>query len=152
MSLLLITLISISILLAGYFFYGKFIANVFGLTKENITPACKINDGSDFVPASPAILIGQHFAAIAAVGPIAGPILAGSLYGWLPSLLWIAIGAVFIGGVHDFSALVASIRHDAKSVAEVVKLYIGQKAYFLFLIFIWISLLYVIVVLRGISR
>ncbi|MBI2118086.1 MAG: carbon starvation protein A [Elusimicrobia bacterium] len=151
MSLLLITLISISILFAGYFFYGKFIANVFGLTKKNITPACKINDGVDFVPASPVILIGQHFAAIAAVGPIAGPILAASLYGWLPSLLWIAIGAVFIGGVHDFSALVASIRHDAKSVGEVVKLYIGQKAYFLFLCFIWISLLYVIVVFTDLT-
>lgn len=151
MSLLLITLIAISILFAGYFFYGKFIANVFGLTKENITPACKFNDGDDFVPASPAILIGQHFAAIAAVGPIAGPILAASLYGWLPSLLWIALGAVFIGGVHDFSALVASVRHDARSVAEVVKLYIGQKAYFLFLCFIWLSLIYVIVVFTDLT-
>src|SRR3989338_473648 len=130
MSLLLITLISISILLAVYIFYGKFIANVFGLTKENITPACKINDGVDFVPASPPILIGQHFAAIAAVGPIAGPILAGITYGWFPSLIWIALGAVLIGGVHDFSALVASVRHDSKSVAELIKLYVGPRAYY----------------------
>ena len=74
-------------------------------------------DGQDFVPTRPAILLGQHFAAIAAVGPIAGPILAGAQYGWLPGLLWIVFGAVFIGAVHDFSALVISIRHDRRDQA-----------------------------------
>ncbi len=151
MSLLLVTLLATTILLLGYCFYGKFLTQVFDLKKENVTPACRMNDGVDFVPASPPILIGQHFAAIAAVGPIAGPILAGITYGWLPSLIWIALGAVLIGGVHDFAALVASIRHDSKSVAELIKLYVGPRAYYSFLLFIWCSLLYVIVVFTDLT-
>ncbi len=151
MSLLLVTLIAISILLLGYHFYGNFLSRVFDLKKETVTPACKYNDGVDFVPASRPILIGQHFAAIAAVGPIAGPILAGIAYGWVPSLLWISLGAVLIGGVHDFSALIASVRHDSKSVAELIRLYVSPKAYYLFLLFIWCSLLYVIVVFTDLT-
>lgn len=151
MSLLFITLASISVLAAGYWGYGRFLSRAFNLSSETATPAVRINDGVDFVPARPALLVGQHFAAIAAVGPIAGPILGGMTYGWLPALIWIALGAVFIGGLHDFAALVASVRNDARSVADLMRLYVGQKAYVLFLLFIWLSLLYVIVVFTDLT-
>ena len=85
------------------------------------------NDGVDFVPTRPFYLLGQHFSAIAAAGPIAGPILACQQFGWLPALLWIGLGVVFIGAVHDFSTLVASVRHDARSIAEVVRVQLGQR-------------------------
>lgn len=151
MSLLAVTLLSISILLLGYHFYGKFLARAFALDDRRVTPAVEKNDGVDFVPARPSILVGQHFAAIAAVGPIAGPILGGMIYGWLPSLIWIALGAVFIGGLHDFAALVSSVRNGGKSVAELMDRYVGKKAYVLFLLFMWLSLLYVVVVFTDLT-
>ncbi len=151
MSLWAVTLASIAVLAAGYRFYGRFLSRSFELNDNTSTPAARMNDGVDFVPAKPSILVGQHFAAIAAVGPIAGPILGGLTYGWLPALVWIALGAVFIGGLHDFAALVASIRNDARSVAELMRLYVGKKAYVLFLLFIWLSLIYVIVVFTDLT-
>ncbi len=99
----------------------------------------------DFVPTRPFYLFGQHFSAIAAAGPIVGPILACQQFGWLPAILWITIGVIFIGAVHDFTTLVASVRHDAKSIAEVVKHSLGPKAWVAILLFIWIALVYVIV-------
>lgn len=131
--------------------YGRWMDKIFGVSKARQTPAVRHNDGQDFVPTRPAILLGQHFAAIAAVGPIAGPILAGIHYGWLPGILWIALGAVFIGAVHDFSCLMASVRHGARSIGEVVGLYMGKKASVLFSLFIWLSLIYVIVVFADLT-
>jgi carbon starvation protein len=96
-------------------------------------------------------LLGQHFSAIAAAGPIVGPILAGIYFGWLPALLWILVGSIFIGGVHDMTALVASIRHKARSIAEVVRDHMSQLSYVLFLIFIWIALVYIIVAFTDIT-
>ena len=151
MSLLLVTSIVIGIFLSGYWIYGRFLASAFRLRRENLTPAVQINDGIDFTPTHPTILLGQHFTAIAAVGPIVGPILAGSQHGWLPGLLWIAMGSLFIGGVHDFSALVSSLRHGARSIAELVKLYISPTGYLFFLLFIWLSLLYVVVVFTDLT-
>jgi len=92
-----------------------------------------------------------HFAAIAAVGPIAGPILAGAKYGWLAGMLWITLGAVFIGAVHDFSALVISVRHGAKSIGEVLREVLGPRASLLFSGFIWLSLIYVILVFTDLT-
>jgi len=88
--------------------------------------------------------VGQHFSAIAAAGPIVGPILAGLAFGWLPALLWIVLGAIFIGAVHDFSSLFGSVRHKAGSIAQIVQEQLGRRAYILFLGFIWLSLIYVI--------
>jgi carbon starvation protein len=104
-----------------------------------------VNDGVDYVPTPRFYLFGQHFSAIAAAGPIAGPILACQLFGWAPCLVWIILGVVFIGAVHDFSALVASIRHRAASVAEVVRDHVGGRAWFAMMVFIWIALVYVLV-------
>src|SRR5687767_9418525 len=112
MSLPLLAVAVLVLLALGYRFYGTFIARQYALDDSAATPATRVNDGVDFVPTRPFYLLGQHFSAIAAAGPIAGPILACQQFGWLPSILWIALGVVFIGAVHDFSTLVASVRHD----------------------------------------
>lgn len=137
--------------LAGFWLYGRLLARAFGLSDTAQTPATRVNDGQDFVPTRPAILLGQHFAAIAAVGPIAGPIIAGAKYGWLPGLLWVTLGAIFIGAVHDFAALVVSVRGGARSVGEVFRGLLGQRAAHLFSAFIWLSLIYVIVVFTDLT-
>ena len=93
----------------------------------------------------------QHFSAIAAAGPIVGPILAGLTFGWLPALIWILVGSIFIGGVHDFGALVASIRHKARSIAEVVREHMSRRSYLLFLSFIWLALVYIIVAFTDVT-
>jgi carbon starvation protein len=101
----------------AYRFYGRFLARrVFALDDARTTPAVAMNDGLDYVPAPARFLSGQHFSAIAAAGPITGPITAGLAFGWAPALVWILVGSVFIGGVHDMGALVASIRHKARAV------------------------------------
>jgi len=145
MSLPLLAVIVIAVLTLGYRFYGRLIARQFALGTTQDTPAHTHNDGMDFVPTRPFYLFGQHFSAIAAAGPIVGPILACQQFGWLPAILWITIGVIFIGAVHDFTTLVASVRHDAKSIAEVVKHALGPKAWVAILLFIWIALVYVIV-------
>ncbi|MBI5739276.1 MAG: carbon starvation protein A [Nitrospirae bacterium] len=146
-----IVLISILILTAAYKFYGGYLSRQLDLDDSRPTPACSINDGIDFVPAKPALLLGQHFSAIAAAGPIVGPVLAGIWFGWLPALLWIIIGSIFIGGVHDFASITASVRHGAASIGEIVKEHMSRTSYVLFLIFIWLALIYVIIAFTDIT-
>ena len=145
MSLPLIAASVLAILYIGYRSYGRYIARQFALSETAQTPAHRHDDGVDFVPTRPFYLFGQHFSAIAAAGPIVGPILACQQFGWAPALLWIVIGVVFIGAVHDFTTLIASVRHDARSIAEVVKHNLGQRAWLAILVFIWLALVYVIV-------
>ncbi len=135
----------------GYRFYSRIIARHYRLSEQAETPACSLNDGVDYVPTKPFYLLGQHFSAIAAAGPIAGPIIAAQMFGWLPCLLWVGLGAVFIGAVHDFSSLVASVRHRARSIAEIVRLYLGQRGWLAMMLFIWLSLMYVIVAFTDIT-
>ncbi|RPJ40885.1 MAG: carbon starvation protein A, partial [Candidatus Latescibacterota bacterium] len=130
--------------------YGGLLARLLRLDPRRPTPAVELRDDVDFVPIEPRFLFGQHFSAIAAAGPIVGPILAGLLFGWLPALLWILIGSVFIGGVHDLTSLVASIRHGARSIAEVVREHMNRRAYVLFLAFVWIAMVYVVVAFTDI--
>jgi carbon starvation protein len=138
-------------LVFGYFAYGRWIAKQFRLDDARETPANKINDGEDFVPTKPFYLFGQHFSAIAAAGPIAGPIIACQAFGWLPCLLWIALGVVLIGAVHDFSSLASSIRHGATSIAEITREKLGNGAGRAMMTFIWIALVYVIVAFTDIT-
>lgn len=145
MSLPLLAAIVIAVLALGYRWYGRLIARQFSLATTQDTPAHTNADGVDFVPTRPFYLFGQHFSAIAAAGPIVGPILACQQFGWMPALLWITVGVIFIGAVHDFTTLVASVRHDARSIAEVVKHTLGPTAWLAILAFIWIALIYVIV-------
>ena len=145
MSLPVIAVLTLAVLGLGYRVYGRFVARQFALSDTAETPAVAVNDGVDFVPTRPFYLLGQHFSAIAAAGPIAGPILACQQFGWLPCILWIGFGVVFIGAVHDFSALVASVRHEGKSIAEVVRANLGRHAWLAIMAFIWLALVYVIV-------
>jgi carbon starvation protein len=144
-SLPLLVITTLAVLALGYTLYGRFVARHLGMDANRPTPANRLQDGRDFVPTKPFYLLGQHFSAIAAAGPIVGPILACSAFGWLPCLLWIVLGVIFIGAVHDFSALFASVRHDARSVAEIVRAHIGPRAAIAVLMFIWVALIYVII-------
>jgi carbon starvation protein len=146
-----IALAMLVVLTAGYRLYGRFVAARYALDDTVATPAVTRNDGVDFVPTRPFYLLGQHFSAIAAAGPIAGPILAAQQFGWLPCLLWIGLGVVFIGAVHDFSTLVASVRHQGRSAAEIVRVHLGQKAWLAMMAFIWVALVYVILAFADIT-
>lgn len=145
MSLALIAAVVLVALVAGYLLYGTFIARQFRLDDARTTPATALNDGVDFVPARPFYLLGQHFSAIAAAGPIVGPIIACMAFGWVPCILWIVIGVIVIGAVHDFAALIASVRHGAHSIADVAREHLGRRAYLSLTAFIWLALVYVIV-------
>jgi carbon starvation protein len=151
MSLALVAGAACAVFLVAYLVYGRLLARLYALDDRAQTPAHKVNDGVDFVPAKAPLLLGQHFSAIAAAGPIVGPILAGLWFGWLPALLWIVLGSVFFGAVHDFSSLVGSVRHKAASVAQIVKEQMGAKAYNFFLAFVWFSLIYVITAFADIT-
>ncbi|MBI4436861.1 MAG: carbon starvation protein A [Candidatus Omnitrophica bacterium] len=144
MPLFTIALLAIVAFVTGYAFYGKLLQRQYDLQDSRKTPASRVNDGLDYVPAKAPFLLGQHFSAIAAAGPIVGPILAGLWFGWLPALLWIVFGAIFIGAVHDFSALVGSVRHEARSIVDIVRQEMGRRAHLFFLGFVWLSLVYVI--------
>src|SRR3989338_11611754 len=133
-----------ALFVAGYAIYCKLLARWFDLDRNRTTPACALNDGVDYVPAKAPFLLGQHFSAIAAAGPIVGPILGALWFGWLPALLWIVFGAIFFGAVHDFSSLVGSVRHGARSIVELVHQYLGRRAHILLLGFAWLSLIYLI--------
>ena len=109
MSLLAIVLISAACLLVAYYTYGPLLTRLLQLRPDLPTPAVSMRDDVDYAPIDSKFLLSQHFSAIAAAGPIVGPILAGIAFGWLPALLWILIGSILIGGVHDMTALVASL-------------------------------------------
>jgi len=149
--ILLIVLTAVFLLLAGYRFYGRVLSKQMELDNSRQTPAEQFNDGVDFVPAKMSLLLGQHFSAIAAAGPIVGPILSCLWFGWLPTILWLILGAIFIGGVHDFYSLVASIRHKAASIGEIVKQYTSPTVHILFLLFVWLALIYVIIAFTDIT-
>jgi carbon starvation protein len=151
MSLTVLALAFVALLVAAYRLYGGWVARRFVLDDERQTPARKRADGVDFVPIRPFYLFAQHFSAIAAAGPIAGPILACQAFGWLPCLLWISLGVVLIGAVHDFSTLTASVRHGARSIAEIAREHLGTRAGRALMGFIWIALIYVIVAFADIT-
>jgi carbon starvation protein len=151
LSLPLLALGFMAMLYVAYNLYGNWIARQFKLDDNQSTPANLVNDGIDYVPTRPFYLFAQHFSAIAAAGPIAGPILACQAFGWLPCLLWIGLGVVLIGAVHDFSSLTASVRHKASSIAEIAREHMGNRAGRAMLGFIWIAIVYVIVAFADIT-
>ncbi|MEX1137697.1 MAG: carbon starvation protein A [Balneolales bacterium] len=149
MNVIGILLASAFILLIAYRFYGNFIARKFEIDNRNITPAHKQKDGIDYEPAKKPVVLGHHFASIAGAGPIVGPIIAVS-FGWVPALLWIIIGGIFFGAVHDLASIMASLRHKGKSIGEIIQIYIGDFGKKLFLIFAFATLLLVIAVFADI--
>lgn len=151
MKLLLFLAVSFAILSAAYALVGRALARVFGLASREDTPAHTMRDGLDYEPIRTLSLLPQHFSAIAAAGPIVGPIAAGMYFGWGPAWVWIILGSILVGGIHDFTALVASVRHKGRSIAEIVRLYMNPRAYLLFLLFIWFALIYVIIAFADVT-
>ncbi|HWP81892.1 MAG TPA: carbon starvation CstA family protein [Bacteroidota bacterium] len=134
MNLALLLILSLVALVAGYWFYGRRVARILGIEPERTTPAAQINDGVDYVPTKPAVLFGHHYASIAAAGPIVGPTLA-AFYGIVPVWLWILVGVIFIGAVHDFSVLFVSVREGGKSIAEIARKTLGKPGFAFFVSF-----------------
>lgn len=151
MNLLFLVLASIILLSLGYVIYGSLLSKWLKLRPEAKTPGHEFRNDVDFVPTDKFYLLNQHLSAIAAAGPIVGPILAGMWFGWLPTFLWIIFGGIFIGGVHDMVSIVASIRHQGRSIAEVIKETMSRKAFILFLLFLWFSLIYIIAAFTDVT-
>ena len=149
MNAALVLIVSIVILLCGYVFYGKWLAEQWGVDPKRTTPAYEMRDGVDYVPAKTPVLMGHHFSSIAGAGPINGPIQAAA-FGWVPVLLWVLIGGVFFGGVHDYGALFASLRHQGQSIGEVIEDAMGNFAKKIFIIFGYLTLLLVVAAFSSI--
>ena len=138
-----VLVIGIAILVVAYLTYGKWLAKQWGIDPSRETPSHTEEDGVDYVPAKAPVLMGHHFSSIAGAGPINGPIQA-AVFGWVPVLLWVLIGGIFFGAVHDFGALFASIRHKGQSIGEVIADTMGSKAKKLFIIFSYLTLILVV--------
>lgn len=146
---MLVVIVGIAILVVGYIFYGGWLAKQWGVDDSKVTPAHELEDGMDYVPAKAPVLMGHHFSSIAGAGPINGPIQA-AVFGWVPVVLWVLIGGIFFGAVHDYGALFASIRHKGQSLGEVVALNIGERAKKLFLTFSYLTLVLVVAAFASI--
>ncbi len=149
--LLLLFAGAIIVFILGYVFYGRFLEKKYDISDAREVPSETNNDGVDYVPTKPLVLLGHHFSSIAGASPIIGAIVAGLAFGWLPAYLWIVLGTVLIGGVHDFSSLVVSIRHDARSIAYVIKSNLSKLSYHVFLIFVLFFLVYVMIVFLDLT-
>ena len=143
MNSLVIILIAMAVLVAGYVFYGRWLAKKWGIDEKAKTPAFTHEDGEDFVPSSKFTVFSHQFSSIAGAGPVTGPILA-SVFGWVPVLLWLLIGGLFFGAVQDFGALYASVKNEGKSMGMIIEKYIGKTGRKLFMLFCWLFTLLVI--------
>ena len=150
MNSLVLLIICIAILACGYIFYGGWLCKQWGVGEsKNATPAHEMEDGLDYVPAKAPVLMGHHFSSIAGAGPITGPIGA-AIFGWVPVILWILVGGIFFGGVHDFGALIASVRHKGQSIGEIISTNMSLRAKRLFIIFAYLTLILVIAAFASI--
>ncbi|MDI9597787.1 MAG: carbon starvation protein A [Candidatus Caldatribacteriota bacterium] len=145
MNLLTLLIIAVIAYIIAYKVYGGFLDKLVGIDEKAKTPAHAMTDGLDYVPAKAPVLLGHHFASIAGAGPITGPIAA-IVFGWLPCFIWIVLGCIFVGGVHDYFGLITSARHKGKSVGEIIGQYVGKKARMWFLLFAWLTLVLVVAV------
>ena len=149
MNAALLLVVGCVILIVGYVTYGKWLAQQWGIDENRVTPAHELEDGNDYVPAKAPVLMGHHFSSIAGAGPINGPIQA-AVFGWVPVLLWVLVGGIFFGAVHDFGALFASIRHKGQSIGEVIEDSMGTSAKRLFIIFSYLTLILVVAAFASI--
>ena len=145
-------IIAVGVLIAyliAYHTYGRWLGRkVFQLSKDAICPSCEINDGFDYVPTKREVIFGHHFTSIAGTGPIVGPAIA-VFWGWLPALIWVLVGSIFIGAVHDFGALVVSLRNQGRSIGDIASDVISHRVRLLFLIIIFFAL-WIIVAIFGV--
>jgi len=145
MNLLTLLIIAVIAFAIAYKIYGGVLDRLVEIDEKAKTPAHTMTDGVDYVPAKAPVLLGHHFASIAGAGPIAGPIAA-VVFGWFPCFLWIVIGSIFVGGVHDYFGLITSARHKGLSVGEIIGQYVGKNARTWFLLFAWLALVLVVAV------
>jgi len=130
----------------GYRFYARVIDRRLITPSDQPTPAERLRDGVDYEPARPAVLFGHHFASIAGAGPIVGPLLGVLYFGWLPALIWVVLGSIFLGAVHDYTALMVSVRSEGRSLADVAEHVLGGRARWLFSAFLWVTLVLILAV------
>ncbi len=141
-----IAIIVIVLYFLGYRFYSSFLSKrIFQLSDEEVTPANEFNDGRDFVPSHKQVLFGHHFASIAGAAPIIGPAIA-VFWGWLPAIIWVCLGTIFMGAVHDFGALVMSARNKGRSVGDIAGIMISPRARTLFLVVVYFLIFFVMAV------
>ena len=143
MNTLVIVLIAAVCLVFGYVFYGRWLANKWGIDPKSKTPAVAKEDGQDYVPTDGWTVFAHQFSSIAGAGPVTGPVMA-MMFGWLPAFLWVVIGGVFFGAVQDFGALYASVKSEGKSMGQIIEKYIGRTGKKLFFLFCWVFTLIVI--------
>lgn len=150
---MLFTLLALSALLLAlaYHYYGVFLEQRCKIEPDRETPACEINDGVDYVPTRASVLFGHHFSSIAGAGPIVGPIIAAAAFGWLPTWIWIIIGSIFVGGVHDFGSTLMSLRYRGRSITSTCRKLVGETTGKLFLVFVLLALVYVIIVFLDLT-
>ncbi len=149
MNALVLVIIGFVLFIFAYISYGAFLAKKLGIDPNRKTPAHEQRDNIDYVPARTPVLLGHHFASIAGAGPVLGPIIA-SAFGWLPVFLWIVLGGIFMGGVHDFASIIASARHKGQSIGKIIEAYIGIRGKVLFMIFAYLTMILVIAVFTKI--
>ncbi|GJM15951.1 MAG: carbon starvation protein A [Thermodesulfobacteriota bacterium] len=146
MNAALLAIIVLILYFLAYRFYSKFLADkIFRLSDDEVTPAHELNDGVDFVPSNKHVLFGHHFASIAGAAPIIGPAIA-VFWGWVPAIIWVVLGTIFMGAVHDFSALVISVREKGRSVGDLAGIIVSPRARTLFLLIVYFLIFFVIAV------
>ena len=134
---MLVILVTAVALVCGYVVYGRWLAKSWGVDSKAITPARRMEDGRDFSPATRFSVFAHQFSSICGAGPVTGTIVA-MMFGWLPVLLWVLVGGIFFGAVHDFGALYASVKNNGKSLGQLIEKYIGKTGRRLFLLFSWL--------------
>ena len=153
MNSIYILVFSLLWVVVAYFWYGNSVIKkkLIDPVDENPTPSHAMNDGVDFYPAPGIVLFGHHFSSIAGAGPIVGPILAVACFGWGPAAIWLLVAGVFIGAVHDYLSLMISVRHQGVSIPDTAEKYVSKRAKFLFLVFVWLTIVLVIAVFGNMA-
>lgn len=147
MNSLIIVFVGVILFFLGYRFYAKKLESLWSIDPKRTTPAYSKYDSLDYIPAKNwLVLFGHHFSSIAGAGPIVGPVIAVVLWGWFPALLWVVLGTIFIGGVHDFGSLITSVREGGSSIADIAQHVISKRAKIIFSLFVWLTLILVIAV------
>ncbi|MBU3958832.1 MAG: carbon starvation protein A, partial [Candidatus Omnitrophica bacterium] len=147
MNALIIVFIGVILLFLGYRFYARKLESLWSIDPARPTPAFSKYDSLDYIPAKNwLVLFGHHFSSIAGVGPIVGPVIAVMLWGWIPALLWVVLGTIFIGGVHDFGSLVTSVREGGSTIADIAQHVISRRAKITLSLFLLLALILVVAV------
>ncbi len=150
MNALVLLIVGVVLFFIAYVTYGSFLAKKWGIDPSRKTPATEFRNDKDYVPTDAKVVLGHHFASIAGAGPITGPIIA-AMFGWLPVYLWIVFGSIFFGGVHDYGSLLASMRHEGKTIGEVIRANVGAKAKVIFTLYAFLTICLVVAAFLDIT-